>query len=92
MQAIELKQQTYSTLPQLDIPKPEYDARLMTKPPSRRSNRDEIKELLSPYVARGLHLTFGDEQWFMTCGKKSDQGTMRMPLRVVLRCARKVME
>lgn len=92
VQAIELKQQ--AMVPKVDNtpPRPEYDARLMTKPPSRRSSIDEIKELLVPFVDRGMHLSFpSPDQWHMQFGKKEDTGNIRMPLRVVLKCAERLM-
>lgn len=92
LQEIELKQQTIlkPALPDLP-PKPEYDARLMTKPPARRSSVLEITEMLAPYVKMGLKLSFDEEHWYMAHGKKNDQGTIRMPMRTVLQCAEKVM-
>ena len=90
-QEIELKQQTLIPPPIVLPPKPEYDARLMTKPPARRSSMDEILDLLEPYIIRGLKVTFDNEDWAMANGVKTDCGTIRMPLKTVLECARKVM-
>lgn len=92
-QAISLKQQAAIPAPKVEVPKPEYDARLMTKPPSRKSSRNEIEKLLQPYVDRGLRLSFdeNEERWLISFGKKTDEGTVRMPLRVVLKCVDKVM-
>lgn len=92
LQAIEIKQQAVLPVPKLEIPRPEYDARLMSKPPSRKSNQADIEQLLVPYVSRGLHLKFDEERWYMQHGKKTDEGTLRMPLKIVMRCAEKVME
>ncbi len=92
LQAIEMKQQSLIPAPKIEIPKPEYDARLMTKPPSRKSDQQEIEKIIAPYVARGLKISFDDERWYMSFGKKTDEGTIRMPLRIVLRCAEKVLE
>lgn len=92
VQAIEMKQQALIPVPKINIPKPEYDARLMTKPPSKKSDQQEIEQLLAPYMARGLRITFDDERWYMAHGKRTDEGTIRMPLRVVLKCADKIME
>lgn len=89
-QAIEIKQQimapAIATLP----PKPEYDARLMDKPPSKRANMTDILDMLEPYIIRGLKLTFDEEHWFMASGIKNDTGTIRMPLKHILDCARRV--
>lgn len=93
IQAIEMKQQAIAPAPKIEIPKPEYDARLMNKPPARLSDVQMIEELLAPYVARGLRLNFDEngERWFMSRGKMTDEGTVRMPPRHVLHCAEKMM-
>lgn len=94
LQAISTKQEAVAPAPKVEIPKPEYDARLMTRPPSAKASIHEIKVLLTQHVARGLHLSFdeNEERWFMKHGKKNDEGTIRMPLRIVLKCADKIME
>jgi hypothetical protein len=92
LQAISLKQQALIPEPRLEIPKPEYDARLMTLPPARRSERSQVEQLLAPFVAKGMHLSFDEERWYMQHGKKTDEGTMRMPLKTVLHCANKIMQ
>jgi len=74
IQAIELKQQTIFTPPAPLPPKPEYDARLMTKPPNKRSNVVEITEMLAEHIKLGLALSFDEESWHMACGKKTTQG------------------
>lgn len=92
IQAIELKQQ--DMVPKVDntIMRPEYDARLMTKPPARLSNQATIMEILDEHIKRGLHITFPEpERWHMQWGKKEDTGTIRMPLRTVLKCAENIM-
>lgn len=91
-QAIEMKQQAMVPMPVVDIPKPAYDARLMTKPPAKRATREEIEPLLQPYLARGMRASFDEERWYFSCGKKTDEGTLRMPMRTILYCAGKVME
>ena len=90
MQEIELKQ--HEMIPPVkDLPpRPTYDARLMTELPASSGNMDEIIDMLEPHIKLGLKLTFDEENWFMACGKKSDTGTLRMPLRHVLLCAEKV--
>ncbi len=92
LQAIQLKQQALIPEPKIEIPRPEYDARLMDAMPSLRTNEVEIEEMLAPYIARGLRLTFTPEQWHMARGSKRDEGTIRMPLRTVLRCAEQMMK
>ena len=91
IQAIEAKQQSLTPPSPVEIPRPMYDARLMDRPPAKKGTKQEMEELLKPYIERGLHLTFSDEQWFMRCGKKTDQGTIRMPLKHLLRCAERMM-
>lgn len=90
-QAIELKQQDMTPQPKIEIPKPEYDARLMNRPPAKRSDEKVAMDLLQPYIARGLHVRFDEECWYMSLGKKNDSGTIRMPLRVLLDRADRMM-
>lgn len=92
IQEIELKQLGMVPTPAVVIQQPTYDARLMTKPPSKSSDERSIRDLLMPFVTRGLHISFDHERWYMVWGKRTDEGTMRMPLRVVLRCAEKIMK
>lgn len=91
IQAIELKQQDMIPAPTIAIPQPAYDARLMTKPPSRLSDEEQVRDVLTPHIAAGLRVTFDPERWYMQWDKRTDEGTLRMPLRVVLRCAEKIM-
>lgn len=90
-QAIELKQQAMAPVMPPPPERPVYDARLMTKPPSRTSSPLEITELLTPYIQRGLTLSMDEERWYMAWGKRTDEGTLRMPLRHVLDCADRIM-
>lgn len=91
IQEIELKQEEASPASAVVIDPPQYDARLMTKPPSKQSDERSIEELLTPYVAMGMKLTFDHERWYMAWADKTDEGTKRMPLRTVLNCAIKLM-
>ena len=92
-QAIELRQQAMVPAAPLVVPRKEYDARLMTKAPSRTSQQADVVELLGDYTARGLHLDFPDgEHWHMSFAKKEDTGTMRMPLRQIILCADKLLK
>jgi hypothetical protein len=90
-QEIEAKQRGMVPKEVIDIPRPEYDARLMDKPPSKKSSIQELNDLMKPYIERGLHFHTDHESWFMSLGDKNDQGTLRMPLRSVLDCADKIM-
>jgi len=91
VQEIELKQQGMIPKETIEIPKPEYDARLMNKPPARLSDKEAIEGVLAPYVLKGLHLSFDHEHWTMRFGKKNDTGSLRMPLKTVLYCAGQIM-
>ena len=92
IQDIELKHKP--STPKIELPPlPAYDARLMKKPPSKKSSVLDLTELMKPYLTSGLKLTFDDngERWMMRFGERNDEGTMRMPLRSVLECARKLL-
>jgi len=90
-QDISLKQAEMQPKPEIVIPKPEYDARLMTRPPSKKSDRELAEEMLAPYVARGLTVTYPTpEEWHMRMGKKEDTGTLRMPIATLLACAERM--
>lgn len=93
IQAIELKQQAIAPTPRIENPLPAYDGRLMTKAPSRKSSIQEAQDLLQPFIARGLNLRFEEngEYFYMSFGKKTDEGTMRQPLRQLWNCAERVM-
>lgn len=90
-QEIELKQQKLIPPPRPLPPRPEYDARLMTKPPARKSDMKIITELLEPYIKIGLKLRFTEENWFMDYGVKNDTGSLRIPPRHILNCAERLM-
>lgn len=91
-QEIERKQQGMIPKEVIDIPRPEYDARLMDKPPAKKSDGDILRELLEPYIAKGMHLNITPEIWYISHGKKTDQGSMRMPPRHVLNCCERLMK
>lgn len=93
IQEIELKQQALVPAPTPPIPKPEYDARLMTKPPAKRSLPSDAVDALKTHIERGLRFEMDEiaESWTMGFGKKTDCGTLRMPLRNLLVCADRVM-
>lgn len=91
-QLISQKQLDMLPKPRFDVPMPAYDARLMTAPPNKTGDKQEIESILTPYIARGLLVTFDDERIYFRCGKKTDEMTLRAPLRHVLRVAKVVME
>lgn len=90
-QEIEIKQQKLIPAHTVLPPKPEYDARLMTKPPARKSSIALITELVEPYIKLGLKLRFEEENWFMAYGDKNDSGSIRIPPRHVLNCAERLL-
>ncbi len=90
-QDIELKQQALIPPPPIVAPLPMYDARLMTKPPSKRMTADEAREWVQPYIAQGMKFSTDDEMWRMSFNKKNDQGTLRMPARTLIGCAARLM-
>lgn len=93
VQDIELRQQQMAPIPHIELPKPEYDARLMSKPPAKVVNLDMANELLHPLIMRGLHFEIdgNGERWKMRCGIKTDEGTMRMNPNTLVRCAQRLM-
>lgn len=70
------------------------DQRLRTKPPNKVSDEEMVRGMLEPYIALGLKLNIDpiNQTFHMSHGKKHDTGTMRQPPRVIIQCARKVME
>jgi hypothetical protein len=93
-QAIELKQVAHIKEPEFVPPvRQEYDTRLMTKRPAKTFTQEEAIELTKPHRVRGLVLTFPDpDRWHMRIGIKEDTGTLRMPPRVFLDCADRIMK
>jgi hypothetical protein len=89
-QLIGLKQQEMQPKPTPEPVKIPYDARLMTRPPSKICTPETLRELLDTHIKQGLHITFTDEEWSMVWGKRTDSGTMRQPLRNVLECANRL--
>lgn len=89
IEAIEAKQREMIPAPTFTHP---YDARLMTRPPSKQTRVNEIMVLLQNHMDRGLKFYCDEEHWYMHFGVKDDHGSLRMPLKTVLRCADKIME
>lgn len=87
LQEIEIKQQKFYR-PEVELPpKPVYDMRLASAGPSERTDYEEINEVMLPYIEMGLKLRFDEERWYMSYNSRTDEGTIRMPLRTVMRCA-----
>lgn len=69
------------------------DWRLTTRPPARWCDQDMIKEALSGHIERGMRLSFPTpETWRMAFDKREDTGSIRMPLRVVVKCADQILK
>lgn len=92
VQAIEMKQKAAVPVVPPTIEQPPYDARLMTAEPNAIVEREAVEEMLQPHIALGLHVTFDQERCYMKCGIKTDEITLRAPLRDILYVARKVLE
>ena len=93
-QAIELKQ-TAVVLKEKYVPLPrnEYDSRLMTKRPSDSFTNQEAVKALENHINLGLKITFPEpDRWHMNARGKEDNGTTRMPLRVLLDCADRILK
>ena len=91
VQAIEFKQQAVTVAPKIEMPRPPYDARLMTQAPAKIGDKDEVWGMIEPLIKRGLHAKFDEERWYFSHGKKTDEGTLRMPLRNIIKCAEAVL-
>lgn len=85
IQAIELKQQGFMPKPEAAIPHV-----IIVDKAKDTTDTNAIKNMLEPFIQRGLHLSFDATRWYMKHGKRTDEGTLTMPLRVVLRCAEKI--
>lgn len=86
LQDISLKRDL-ATKPKITLPPlPPFDARMMDKSPSRRSNPKEIVEVLEPYIKLGLKLSFDEhgERWYARYGERTDEAPTRMPLRQII--------
>ncbi len=91
-QAIEVKQLDLEPVQKVEVAQPPYDARLMTMVPADTLDQAMAEHYLAPYVENGLRVTYDEERWYMRNGKRTDEGTMRMPPRHLLDCARRIME
>lgn len=78
--------------PRIPDPVQPADTRLLIRPPRYVSTEAEIVEILLPFTLKGLIIRFpAEDQWMMTYQKREDSGTLRMPLRDVVECARRMM-
>jgi hypothetical protein len=92
IQEIGLKQQ--ALMPAVDIvpPRPDYDMRILGMNKRDHHSREVVTALLQPLIDKGLKLEFIDgETWQVSFDKKTDTGSLKLPLRVILVCAEKVL-
>lgn len=86
------RRQAASIEPVVELPpRREYDSRTMTKAPARKTDANEVLDYLGEHIRRGLRVRFDDERWYMSCGMRTDEGTLRMPVRHVINCADRVL-
>lgn len=77
--------------PQISPPKKSDDP--LTVPASKECvSQQEIADVLKPLTAKGLILTFPTpDTWQMNGKKRQDSGSCAMPLRVIVNCAKELM-
>jgi len=92
-QKISLKQEEFNPPPPPIMIYAPDDQRMRTKPPTKISNEQAVRELLDPLIQRGLRLTFTEDgqQFIVKYGDKTDTGTLRQSPRVILQVAQKVL-
>lgn len=91
LQAIRIK--SVDIVPKPDA-KPVHIAepeRIRTIPPSKNVSRETLILILKPFTDRGLKIEFDGDNWTMRAGKKEDSGNMRVPLRILVRCAEQLL-
>ena len=62
-----------------------------TLPSGKMSDKEQLMDLLQPYIKRGLKVVIEEETWRFSFGRKSDSGTLRMPLRIALKKAQEIL-
>lgn len=92
--AITIKQARMQPKPNDPPPaRAEYDSRLMTRRPAKTTSQEEAIELLEAHINRGIVLTFPEpDRWHMRIMEREDTGTLRMPPRVLLDCADRMLK
>ncbi len=91
IQAIQIKQDAMFTPPPAPImPDVSYHA-LRSRTVPKSSDEAMVRATLQPFVDKGLHLSFHGDTWSMIWGGKTDSGTLKQPIRVIIKCAQKVM-
>lgn len=59
---------------------------------SKVSDEGLIRQMLAPYIERGLHVSFENNHFHFRYKERTDTGTMRQPPRVVVACAARMFE
>jgi hypothetical protein len=91
-QKIALRQTDMLPPPVLPVVPVPDDQRMRTLPPSKVSSESVIRQMLEPYMNRGLHVSFENNHFFFRYKERTDSGTMRQPPRVVVACAARLFE
>lgn len=91
-QKIALRQTDMLPPPVLPVVPVPDDQRMRTRPPSKVSSESMIRQMLEPYIARGLHVSFENNHFYFRYKDKVDTGTLRQPPRVVVSCAARMFE
>jgi hypothetical protein len=91
-QKIRLKQTDMLPPPVMPVVPVPDDQRMRTLPPSKVSNEALVKQLIAPYLSRGMTATFENNHFFFRYKERTDSGTLRQPPRVILKCAARLFE
>lgn len=91
-QKIRLRQTDMLPAPALPVVPVPDDQRMRTMPPSKVSNETLVRQMLEPYISRGLNVTFENNHFFFRYKERTDSGTLRQPPRVILKCAARLFE
>lgn len=52
----------------------------------------QVLDVLEPCLQRGLRVSFEGGRWYMECGGRTDEGSLTMPLRVIVECAGNILK
>lgn len=91
-QKIALRQSDMLPPPVLPVVPTPDDQRMRILPPSKVSDESLVTQMLQPYIARGLHVSFENNHFHFRFGERTDSGTLRQPPRVILKCAARLFE
>ena len=91
-QKISLRQTEMLPPPVLPVIAQPDDQRMRTLPPSKVSNESMIRQMLEPYIQRGLHVSFENNHFHFRYKERTDTGTMRQPPRVIVGVAARLFQ